>query len=78
MACGHWSSELAAEFGLPDGWYVHRQLKMRAGKEQYVTRFQFGLSGKVLYTATEVEGILGLGAYQTPEFQERRWGLRFA
>ena len=32
MACGHWSSELAAEFGLPDGWYVYRQLKNRGGK----------------------------------------------
>ena len=65
MVCGHWSSELAAEFGLPDGWYVYRQLKEK-GKEKgklrirgYNTRFRNGLSGKVLFIATEVEGVLG-------------------
>ena len=61
MADEDWSSELAAEFGLPDGWYVYRQLKKRGGKEKscYNIRFRNGLSGKVLYTATEVEGVLG-------------------
>ena len=63
-----WSSELAAEFGLPDGWYVYRQLKMKGGKETYVTRFRNGLSGKVLKTASEVEGVLGY----KPQFPKPR------
>ena len=59
MAVGDWSSELAAEFGLPDGWYVDRQLKLKGGKEKYVTTFRNGLSGKVLKSASQVEGVLG-------------------
>ena len=46
---------------MPDGWYVYRRKywKMKGGKENYVTRFRNGLSGKVLKTASEVEGVLG-------------------
>ena len=76
MACGHWSSELAAEFGLPDGWYVYRQLKNRGGKDVLVTaytRFRNGLSGKVLFIATEVEGVLGYKPQFPKPGNRREW-----
>ena len=69
MADELWSSELAAEFGLPDGWYVYRHQRHVRRAGGYTTRFRKGLRGKVLFTAKEVEGVLGY----KPQFPKPRY-----
>ena len=72
MADELWSSELAAQFGLPDGWYVYRHQRHVRRAGGYTTRFRKGLRGKVLFTAKEVEGVLGY----KPQFPKPRHNLK--